>query len=99
MDEMDVDQLSVRSRSRCRKLRESVDRYFCRTPIKLVPPIRDEPPHVVEICAIGPAGIIKLIGPSSSLEATPKILQDLIGYGDRKWFRSGHSNRARKAEF
>ena len=57
MDEMDVGQLSVRSRNRYRELWESVDPYFCRTPIKLVLPIRDEPPHVVEIYAIGPTGI------------------------------------------
>ena len=49
MDEMDVDHLSVRSRNGYRELWEGVDPFFCRTPIKLVPPIRDEPPHVVEI--------------------------------------------------
>ena len=49
MDEMDIDHLSVRSCKRYRELGEGVDPCFCRTPIKLVLPIRDEPPHVVEV--------------------------------------------------
>ena len=79
-----VDEVNVEAVDAGLEVVEAVERPLLRAPVVLVPPVRHQLAHVVQVAAVGPAGALQLVGEARVLEPRLQIVQHGIRHVDHE---------------